>query len=281
MRKLLLLPILSLFLIIGCTSSDDNNNNDDPLVEKQLLNVAYGSDAEQKMDVYLPANRDKNTKVVLLLHGGSWIEGNKSDLSYVVPVIQSQFPDYAIVNINYRLATDNSPAFPKQIQDIQKAIQYLKNSNYTISANYAFIGFSAGAHLSMLYGYSYNTTGDIKAICNVVGPADFSDPAYTAHPLYPYAALNLIGTSSPTQSQISEVSPVAHITAQSPPTISFYGGQDPLVPASQGPRLKEALDNVNVYNEFNFYPNGGHADWDNATMLEVYGKITAFLQNHF
>lgn len=279
MRKFLLLPTLSLFLIIGCSSSDDNSNN--PLIEKQLLNVAYGSDNEQKMDVYLPANRDHDTKVLLLLHGGSWVAGNKSDMSYLVPIIQSQFPDYAIVNINYRLATATSPAFPKQIEDIQKAIQFLKNNNYHISDNYAFIGFSAGAHLSMLYGYSYNTAGTIKAICNVVGPADFSDPAYTTHPLYSEASLNLIGTATPSQNQITEVSPLAHITAQSPPTISFYGGQDPLIPSTQGPRLQQALDNANVSNEFNFYPNGGHADWDNATMVEVYGKITVFLQNHF
>jgi predicted esterase len=60
--------------------------------------------------------------------------------------------------------------------------------------------------------------------------------------------------------------------------LSFYGGQDPLVPATQGGLLKDALDDAGVYNEFNFYENGGHADWDQQTMQEVFGKITVFLQ---
>ena len=278
MKKLLTLPFLFLFLITGCSKSDDENTV--TLKAETLMNVSYGTDGEQKIDIYLPEGRNDNTKVVLLLHGGSWISGDKTDISSIVPIIQLQFPDYAIVNVNYRLATQNSPAFPKQIDDIKSVIQYLENNNYHISNDYAFIGFSAGAHLSMLYGYAYDTDHDVKAICDVVGPADFTDPEYTSHPLYASASQALIGTATPTQQQIETVSPVAHITAQSPPTISFYGGQDYLVPASQGPILKSNLDAAGVSNEFNFYPNGGHGDWDDATYQEVYGKIAQFLTTH-
>ena len=278
MKKLFLLPVLFLLLLTGCSSEDDSKTiTDDVSVKKELLNVSYGSDAEQKIDIYLPAGRSENTKVIVLLHGGSWIAGNKSDMTYLVPSIQQQFPNHAIVNINYRLATDSSPAFPKQINDIQEVIKHLEKTGYKISNDYAFIGFSAGGHLALLYSYAYDPEHDVKAICNVVGPADFSDPNYLSHPLFASASQNLIGTNTPTQEQILAVSPVAHITADAPPTLSFYGGQDPLVPSTQGQRLKDALDNVNVYNEFNFYPNGGHANWDDATFAEVYGKITAFL----
>jgi len=278
MKKLFLLPVLFLLLLTGCSSEDDSKTiTDDVSVKKELLNVSYGSDAEQKIDIYLPAGRSENTKVIVLLHGGSWIAGNKSDMTYLVPSIQQQFPNHAIVNINYRLATDSSPAFPKQINDIQEVIKHLEKTGYKISDDYAFIGFSAGGHLALLYSYAYDPDHHVKAICDVVGPADFSDPNYLSHPLFSSASQNLIGTNTPTQEQILAVSPVAHITADAPPTLSFYGGQDPLVPATQGQRLKDALDNVNVYNEFNFYPNGGHADWDDATFAEVYGKITAFL----
>jgi len=278
MKKLLALPLLFLFLITGCSNSDDNN--DARLVAQTLMNVSYGTDAQQKIDIYLPEGRNENTKVVVLLHGGSWVEGDKSDLSYLIPVIQLQFPDYAIVNVGYRLATLNSPAFPKQIDDIRSVIQHLESNNYHISDDYAFIGFSAGAHLSMLYGYAYDTNHDVKAICDVVGPADFTDPEYTSHPLYSSAATALLGTPTPTQEQILSVSPVAHITAQCPATLSFYGGQDPLVPATQGPRLKSALDTAGVQNEFNFYPDGGHGNWDDATYNEVYSKIAVFLAKH-
>ncbi len=276
--KKLLLPFLFLFLITSCSGDDDSSvKQDDTALSIDLLNVSYGSDTEQTMDLYLPAGRTEDTKVILLLHGGSWVAGNKSDMTPLIPVIKQQFPNHAIVNINYRLATEGSPAFPKQIQDIEKVIEYIEDSNYTLSDDYAFIGFSAGGHLAMLYSYAYDNDHEVKAVCNVVGPADFSDPEYLSHPLYASASMALIGTATPTTEQILEVSPAAHITAQSPPTLSFYGGQDPLVPATQGPRLKAALDASGVYNEFNFYEDGGHADWDDATFQEVYGKIALFL----
>lgn len=277
MKKIFLLPFLCLFLLTGCRD-DDNTNTDNTAVAKDLLNISYGNDPEQLVDIYLPAGRSENTKVIILLHGGAWIAGNKNDMTYLVPTIKQQFPNHAIFNINYRLATANSPAYPKQIQDIEKVIELLESNKYTLGDDYAFIGFSAGAHLAMLYSYAYDTGHDVKAVCDVVGPADFTDPEYLSHSLFASASHDLIGTSTPTEAQIQKVSPALFITSQSPATISFYGGVDPLVPATQGPRLKAALDSKGVYNEFNFYEDGGHADWDQQTMTEVFGKITVFLQ---
>lgn len=279
MKKILYLPVALLFLTLGCSSDDTKSG---PLAAKDMFNVAYGSDEQQTMDVYLPAGRsDEDTKVIVLIHGGSWVAGSKEDMAFIVPIVRAQFPDHAIVNINYRLATNVSPAYPKQIDDIQAVLDELEDGDYHVSDDYALIGASAGAHLSMLYAYKHDIENDVKVVCDIVGPADFTDPEYISHELYPVAALVLTGTQNPTQDQIDAVNPVGYITTEAPPTISFYGGVDPLVPASQGPRLKAKLDEFGVTNEFNFYPDGGHGDWDQATMLEVTQKLTAFLQAEF
>lgn len=278
-KYLSLLPLLFLFLVTGC--SPDDATTEATLAARNILNVSYGTDSQQSMDVYLPEGRNEDTKVIILVHGGAWTSGSKDDVTSLVPILQQRFPNHAVVNINYRLATETSPAMPKQIDDIESVLEYLETSDYHISDDYAFVGFSAGAHLSMLYAYAHDTDHDVKAIVNVVGPADFTDPEYLGHDLYPIAALYLVGTSAPTAEQIASISPAGHITTQAPPTLTFYGGQDPLVPASQGPRLKAKLDQAGVYNEFNFYPDGGHADWDIATFAEVYNKVEAFLQARF
>jgi len=283
MKKTFALLFLFVSFLQSCSSDDDKNTpTDNTTVAEEFANVKYGPDPQQTMDVYLPAGRTNATKVIILIHGGAWIAGSKEDFADFIPLIKTEFPDHAIVNINYRLATDTSPAFPKQIEDLQKAITFLKDgSGYTIDNSYGLIGASAGAHIAMLYSYKYDNTHEVKAICDIVGPADFFDPAYTVHPLYPFAAQYLIGTPAPNPQNIENVSPVAHITAQSAPTISFYGGIDPLIPASQGTRLKAALDEAGVVNEFNFYPDGGHGDWDDATFVEVYAKLTAFFEANF
>jgi acetyl esterase/lipase len=287
MTHKLLTTILLIFTLTNCSSNNTEAEAKAPAYAVDtainLKDVAYGSDPGQIMDVYLPANRTGDTKVIIMVHGGAWVRGSKEDFADFVPVIKAQFPNYALVNINYRLATNTSPAFPKQIEDLQNVIAFLKDNryDYTVDNNYAFIGASAGAHLAMLYGYKYDTSREVSAICNIVGPADFLDPAYTAHPLYGFAAQSLLGTTNVTDKMIAEVSPVAHVTSQAPPTIMFYGGVDPLIPSSQGPRLKAALDAAGVYNEYNFYAGGGHGDWDAATMTDVYTKLAAFLNSNF
>ncbi|HEU0137652.1 MAG TPA: alpha/beta hydrolase [Flavobacterium sp.] len=276
------LPVIMLFLSLGCNNTDGNNINEN-LPARELYNVSYGNNAEQLMDIYLPAGRTDNTKTIILVHGGGWSGGSKSDFNYVVPVLKAQFPDYAIVNMNYRLGTAQSPGFPKQIQDIELLISHLKTSDYQISDKYAFIGASAGAHLSLLYSYYHDPNHEVKAVCSIVGPTDFTDPAYTNNPLFQYGLMALVGNVNYQQHPevYIEVSPTAHVTSQSPPTIMFYGGQDPLIPASQATRLKEKLDDAGVYNEYNLYPYGGHGNWNLQTMADFQTKLVAFLKNHF
>lgn len=274
-----LLPLLFLFLCVSCDDDDSQSN----LPAEDMMNVSYGPDPEQEMDIYLPANRGDNTKVIILVHGGAWYSGSRDAFNYFIPVLKAEFPDYAIVNMDYRLGTIASPGYPKQIEDIELLIDHLESGDYNISDDYAMIGTSAGGHLSLLYAYGHDEDHDVKAVASIVGPTDFTDPSYTDNPLYAQGLVYLVGNVSYDENPelYAEVSPRTHVDAQSPPTILFYGGQDPLVPATQSPRLKERLDEFNVYNEHYLYPNGGHGDWDAATMLDFQGKLIAFLHAKF
>lgn len=277
-----MMPIVMLFFALtGCNSSDDKNEVNENLPSLDLTGVAYGSDAAQKLDVYLPAGRTEHTKVFILVHGGGWSSGSRSDFNYVIPLLKAQFPDHAIVNMDYRLASASSPAFPKQIQDIQAVIDFLKESNYNISDDYAFIGASAGAHLAMLYSYKYDTQHNIKAVCSIVGPTDFTDAYYTSHPYYQYAAQYLLGDAATQPEAAAAISPAVYVSPDSPQTIMFYGGQDPLVPISQAVRLKEKLDANDVYNEYYLYSNGGHGNWNPTVMDDFQDKLVNFFTERF
>lgn len=279
-----ILPVLLLLLSFGCQSTEEGSHNAETyLAAEEIMNVKYGEKSEQIMDVYLPAGRNGDTKVFILIHGGGWTGGSKADMSFVIPMLKAQFPEYAIVNMDYRLANKQYPAFPKQVQDIEEAIQYLKSSDYNISNNYALIGASAGAHLAMLYSYRFDTHGDIKAVCNIVGPSDFTDENYIKHPFFQYGAQYLIGNINYQQHPevIETVSPALQVKKNSPATIMFYGGQDPLVPVTQATRLKAKLDSNGVYNEYYLYPNGGHGNWDAETTIDFTEKLTAFFRAKF
>ncbi|MFT3945363.1 MAG: alpha/beta hydrolase [Agriterribacter sp.] len=101
------------------------------------------------MDIYLPAGRTKTTKTIVLIHGGGWTEGNKNDLTAAIPELQRQLPDYAFININYRLAKDGTNLFPSQENDTKSAIAlYLQNAgNFNVSTEIVLAGFSAGGRV--------------------------------------------------------------------------------------------------------------------------------------
>jgi acetyl esterase/lipase len=268
--------------LFSCNSDSVTEQMYDTSTEKSLYNVSYGSNNQQVFDLYLPANRTTNTKTLLLVHGGGWTEGDKADMNYVINIIKQYLPGYAIANINYRLASTGNPAFPMQIDDLAAVVSKLKNTDeYVISDNFGFIGVSAGGHLSMLYSYAYNTNNNVKMVCSIVGPTDFTDVNYTSNPFMVQLFQTATGIDYTTNpSFYQQISPLSRATSNSPPTILFYGNQDPLIPTTQGVNLHARLDQLGVYNEFNLY-NGGHGDWSLPDQLDAYGKMVTFVQNKF
>ncbi|HEX8575503.1 MAG TPA: alpha/beta hydrolase [Flavobacterium sp.] len=275
-------PILSVILAFFISSCSSNENAPNPLEAQQLTNVSYGNDAKQKFDLYLPANRNaSDTKTLILVHGGSWIGGDKSEMNPILEVIRKNLPNYAVVNMNYRLSTLGKPAFPMQIDDIAAVIAKIKNGKYDISDNIGFIGVSAGGHLSLLYSYAYNTDKNVKMVCSIVGPTNFTDPAYTDNPISASFFGSVAGDSYANNPALhQQLSPLLRVDSASPPTLMFYGNQDPVVPLNQGIHLRDRLDQLGVYYEFTLY-NGGHGNWSAEDLTDAHTKLVAFVKNKF
>lgn len=250
-----------------------------------LLDVSYGTDAQQKMDIYLPANRSRTTTPLLvLIHGGAWVEGDKVDLNDLVKGMQTIFPTYAIANINYQLNTSRQKNFPTQENDIQTAVAKVlaKADEYVVSSKVITMGFSAGAYLALMYAYKRPTAGVIiLAAISFVGPTDmtrlYSDtPSQEVRDLLPI----MIGTfpdANPADYQY--YSPVTFATTTTCPTLLFYGGKDDLVPASQGEILQAKLLSLNIAHQLTIYPNDGHA-FSGDNYFDAFSKSKTFLEKN-
>lgn len=294
MKKIIFLSVLISFLF-SCKKDEITIDPEEPIVTEdtvsvylanklyELQDVRYGNDTQHVLDVYLPANRTKETKVFVLIHGGGWQSGSKDDYRYFYDALKQFYPECAIINIGYRLATVDNPGYPKQIEDIGAALKFMQHPNFIISNDYFLFGASAGGHLAMLYSYGFDVLKEVKGICNTVGPADFTDPSYTENSAFDYGLLNFVGNYTYAQKPelYKEVSPAWRVTANSPPTISFYGDSDPLVPATQIDRLHDKLDEFGVYNDKTLYPGEGHGGWNDAHNQHYQNKIVQFLQEVF
>lgn len=141
-------------------------------------NIHYGKNSDQIMDLYIPNTKTTKEKdVFIIIHGGGWRAGDKSQLTFFTLSMMQRFPDYIFVNMNYRLASENQFGLPNQTDDIKKVTELLKNK-LGYNPNLILLGNSAGAHLSMLYAYKFDTDKKVKAVINIVGPADLSDPGF-------------------------------------------------------------------------------------------------------
>lgn len=285
-RKFIFLVLIPFVLQTSCKK--EGISEDESTYEHSqaytLSDIPYGSHERQVMDIYLPANRNSTTtKVFVLIHGGGWSSGDKNSFTSTFNNLKSYYPDYAVINLNYRLGTIDDPGYPKQIGDIQMAIAEIQQTKYEVSSQYCFYGISAGAHLSMLYGYGFDPNNEVKGICNVVGPSDLTDTAYnntfTETAIFPA----LVGSETIDDNpQIFEnVSPVKHITASAAPTISFYGGQDTLVPSTQLNLLHDELNDNGVYNQATLYPNKTHSSWSQSEINDFVAKFNQFVETHF
>jgi acetyl esterase/lipase len=276
------IPFFLLVFVISC-QKENNGGNNNPSTEPQqtYLNVSYGTDASQNMDVYLPAGRTTAaTKVMIMIHGGAWSSGDKTDFASYVDTLKIRLPDYAIFNINYRLATFAGNFFPVQENDVKAAFDFIvsKTAEYKISQKIVLLGASAGGHLALLQGYKYTSPVKAKAIIDFFGPTDMAD-IYN-HPvdptLLPLLVLLLGGTPATNPAMYQQSSPINFVTAQSPPTIILQGGVDPLVPVSQATSLNAKLQTMSVAHQYVFYPTEGHG-WVGANLTNSFNAIQTFL----
>ncbi|MEP7142852.1 MAG: alpha/beta hydrolase [Ferruginibacter sp.] len=276
--------IFFLVTLFSCKKEVLTDTTGNTIIAKTLLNVSYGTNPLQAMDVYLPAGRNiSTTKVMIMIHGGGWSSGDKSDFASFVDTMQRRLPDYAIFNINYRLSASPYNLFPTQEMDVKASIEFIfnKSVDYQISDKYVLIGASAGGHLAMLQGYKYNVPVKPRAIISFYGPSDLTDMYNNpvgGNILISILIAQAIGKIPAQDPQLyTSSSPVSFITNLSPPTILLHGGMDELVSANQSINVSNKLTAAGVNNQYVFYPSAGHGVWTNTLLFDAFNKIVSFL----
>ena len=279
MKRIALFFLLP-FFIFSCSLTDPDPIPDLPLLYTALADVSYGSQPRQVYDIYLPADRASSTKTMILIHGGGWNSGSKVDMNVFRDILREQFPEVAVVNMNYRLAGSNLSPYPMQINDITAVVDDLRErkDEYVIGEEIGFIGASAGGHLALLWSYGYDTRKQVDMVCSIVGPTNLTDEAYLNTPNLDLSEmLDQFGFD---ESQLETASPLHRVGVDAPPTILFYGGQDPLIPNSQGMDLRDRLEELDVPHAFYFYPTEGHG-WVGLNLLDSIVKLRAFMTEYF
>ncbi len=246
-------------------------------------NVSYGSHERHTLNLYVPKNK-KSTGLVLMIHGGAWIGGDKAEFDSKLEELSEK--GYAAAAVNYRYISEDVD-LNDLMDDIQLAVTKIKELGKDCDTDInrmLLTGGSAGGHLSLLYAYSRDEVSAIKpaAVVSYCGPTDLTDDAYyfdngIGDSEYVATVLSWAGgykhtfaTREEAKDALWEVSPLKYVDKNTVPTVINHGMVDNIVPFTNATALRNALEENGVEYEFNAYPNSGHGlDADEENMKKA------------
>lgn len=114
-------------------------------------------------DLYLPRSGGKHPALVAV-HGGGWQQGDKDFYQHWGPYLAQR--GFAVFSINYRLKT-----YPGAVEDVQAAVQYLRERAEIDGERIGLIGDSAGAHLAALVALGNSR---VKVFIGIYGVYDMA-----------------------------------------------------------------------------------------------------------
>jgi acetyl esterase/lipase len=213
------------------------------------------------MDVYFPESGGP-WPVLLYVHGGGWMHGDKSDVGMFADLMTAQ--GYLVVSINYRLYPPAT--FPAMIQDVKCAVRSLRANagQFNLNPNrIGAVGVSAGGHLVALLGTTDQNAGwdvgeyleqssQVQAVISMAAVMDLSRN-------FPNADIEAMKRVGFGEYNVAEASPITHITPNDPPFLLIHGDRDELVPAEQSQLMYDRLVQSNVPAELVIVQNAGHS----------------------
>jgi glycerophosphoryl diester phosphodiesterase len=254
---------------------------------RAFLDVQYGDAGgnDNLLDAYLPDEHNKNTKVIVYIHGGSWVQGDKKEFPNALIEELVGKRKYALASINYRLVKDGKNTFPAQIEDVKKALAFISDNaeEYVYDGNsFALMGASAGAHLAMLYAYGYDSLRQVKTVVDIFGPTDLCDKTVREKGSESDDIItNFLATADTTAPIAKQASPYYWLTAStSVPTILFHGTADELVNVAQSEKLYKKLQEFHIPSKLELYPGEKH-ELKPVVAASVFTKIIMWLQQYY
>lgn len=262
--------LLAMLVVAGCggPSVMPGSSGTFSSVDPTHKDLAYAtiSDA-QKLDLYIPTSGNGPFPVVIMVHGGGFMFGDKADGGGLTGVDQILAAGYAVASINYRLSGEAN--YPAQIYDAKAAVRFLRANAEIYNLNpdkFGAWGASAGGNLVSLLGTTcgvaelegtelgnVDQSSCVQAVVDWFGPIDFLKmqeqlteagcSANTDDASSPES--KLIGAAIQTvPEKVALTNPMNYITADDAPFFIENGTADCNIPPVQNKNLADALSAV-------------------------------------
>jgi acetyl esterase/lipase len=214
---------------------------------ERIRDVAYGAalpgdkGRRNLLDVVRPTAKGSLRPVLLQIHGGGWVIGDKREQGGPLMAHLASC-GWVCFAINYRLSP--RATFPDHIVDVKRAIRWIREHAAEYGADPDFVcvtGGSAGGHLAALAAVSANdprfqpgfehVDTRLAAAVPFYGVYDFLDRfgIRGSQKMEPFLARTVLKCTPDENRELWEAaSPIAHVSAEAPPFLLVHGTHDSL-----------------------------------------------------
>ena len=221
------------------------------------------------LDVFCPdGDTSKRYPGVLLVHGGGWQSGDKSQMHTIGKELAAN--GYVAVAVEYRLSPEAK--YPEAVFDLKSAIRWMRANADKILLDTKYIaslGTSAGGQLASLLGVTNGNAdfegqgrvnaeqlSDVQAVVNIDGTLAFRHPESSEGSS---ASKWLNGTYEENPANWESAAPLNHVSVNSTPII-FLNSSIPRFHAGRSDMI-EKLDQYGIYWEVREFPDTPHPFW--------------------
>ena len=116
----------------------------------RVEDISYGPHKMNVLDVYRPQTTDVKLPVIVSVHGGGWVYGDKKLYSYYCTNLAQR--GFVVVNFTYRLSPESK--FPCHLEDTTKVFEWVLEHAEQFgmdTENLFAVGDSAGGHILALF----------------------------------------------------------------------------------------------------------------------------------
>lgn len=193
---------------------------------EQATRLAYGEHPAQFVSLTLPAAGTDPAPVVVLVHGGCWLNAFDVGHARAMATALNQ-AGYAVWNVEYRRLGDDGGGWPGSLQDIQAALALLAQQDRPELDldRVALAGHSAGGHLALLAAAEPPPGLSVRGVLGLAPITDIAHYATLEGSCNRAAAQFIDGLTAP---QLAAVNPA--LRPAPPGTVLLYGTEDRIVP---------------------------------------------------
>lgn len=249
----------------------------------QTFNSASFTTVDLKLDVFKPINNNAKKPAILLIHGGGFVGGDKSDVNIVNLANYFAARGWVALSINYRLAgnrgtvptewlqyAQNSVPVANQAQfmamypahrDAKAALRWLvaNADKYNVDTNYITVGGgSAGAYIATTLGI-INTNDFTNEITTTVDPSLATTNLNTT---FTVKTIVDFWGSGDGVTALNSIYGYQRFDKSDAPIMIVHGTLDATVPYSHAIALRDMYTSTGAKNILYTLENRGHGPWD-------------------